>query len=117
MISYKIQIVIDEDHEDNFDDIIKNIYDHIERIDGITEVHGDPESYFEYNEDINYEEEEDEMTDEEVVAVIKGTETAMFYDEEERYRVECADCDFVIKFRANSWERAKDKYNNYLKGI
>lgn len=45
-----------------------------------------------------------------------GGETAMFYDEEERYRVECAECDFVIKFRANSWERAKDKYNNYFKG-
>ena len=78
MIAYKIQIVIDEDHEENFEEITKNIYDHIERIEGITEVHGDPDSYFEYNEDINYEEEEDDRTDQEIVDIIKSSKTAKF---------------------------------------
>lgn len=78
MIAYKIQIVIDEEHEENFEEITKNIYDHIERIEGITEVHGDSESYFEYNEDINYEEVEDDRTDQEIVDIIKGTEIATF---------------------------------------
>ena len=68
MIAYKIEIVIDEEHEENFEEIMKNIYDHIERIPGITEVHGDPDSYFEYNEDFDYVDEDTEMTDEEVVS-------------------------------------------------
>lgn len=46
-----------------------------------------------------------------------GGETAMFYDEEERYRVECADCDFVMKFRSNSWDKAVAKFNSYVKEV
>lgn len=42
-----------------------------------------------------------------------GAETALFYDEEEIYRVECAECDFVVYFKADSRVRAKDKWLNY----
>jgi len=109
MISYKIEIVINEENEENFDDIIKNIYNHIERIDGITEVHGVPESYFEYNEDINFEEEEEEMTDEDVVAVIKGTETAIF---SLRGLGQQAMPTERLKFLVELWEKGREKNEN-----
>lgn len=40
--------------------------------------------------------------------------TVLFYDEKERYRVECNDCDFVVLFNSNSMVKAKDKWNNYV---
>lgn len=106
MIAYKIQIVIDEEHEENFEEITKNIYDHIERIDGITEVHGDPESYFEYNEDINYEEEEDDRTDQEIVDIIRGNEIV-------RFSLPGMGCQELpterIKFLVDAWEKRRDR--------
>lgn len=106
MIAYKIQIVIDEDYEEEFDNITKNIYDHIERIDGITEVKGDPESYFEYNEDINYEEEEDDKTDQEIVDIIKGNEIV-------RFEIPGLGCQKLpterLKFLVDLWEKRRDR--------
>lgn len=45
-----------------------------------------------------------------------GGETALFYDEAERYRVECAECDFVVCFKSDSVGNAKDKWQNYHAG-
>ena len=105
MIAYKIQIVIDEEHEENFEEITKNIYDHIERIPGITEVQGDPESYFEYNEDINFEEEEDDRTDQEIVDIIKGTEIATF----ELPGLGCQELPTKrLKFLVDAWEKRRE---------
>ena len=105
MIAYKIQIVIDEEHEEDFEEITKNIYDHIERIPGIAEVSGDPESYFEYNEDINFEEEEDDRTDQEIVDIIKGTEIATF----ELPGLGCQKLPTErLKFLLDMWEKRRD---------
>lgn len=106
MIAYKIQIVIDEEHEEDFEEILKNIYDHIEKIEGITEVQGDPESYFEYNEDINFEEEEDDRTDQEIVDIIKSSKTAKF----SYPGMGCQELPTErIKFLIDAWEKRREK--------
>lgn len=42
-----------------------------------------------------------------------GGLTVLFYDEAERYRVECVDCNKVTRFHADSRVRAKEKWNNW----
>lgn len=106
MIAYKIQIIIDEEREEKFDDITKNIYDHIERIDGIEEVKGVPDSYFEYNEDIDYEEEEDDRTDQEIVDIIKGNEIVTF----SLPGMGCQELPTErIKFLVDAWEKGRER--------
>lgn len=47
MIDVTIKITIDEDHEQEYENILKKI----ETIDGIEKIHIEPGSYFEYNID------------------------------------------------------------------
>lgn len=38
-------------------------------------------------------------------------DTALFYDEDKAYHVECTDCKCVVKFKANSMKQAKNVWN------
>lgn len=65
MIAYQIEIVIDEEHEEQFNDIMQIVHAKLECIKGIEEVNDLPESYFEYNNDSDpFWEDDDEEVEE-----------------------------------------------------